>query len=55
MDTLVVPGESGRLRSFVGTEMYEGGPQVAALQASIAAAANIAVCPVNLNRKGLFR
>ncbi len=55
MDPLEIPEESGQLRSFVGTGMYEGGPQVAALQASVAGVPNIAVRPVNLDRKGMTR
>jgi hypothetical protein len=55
MDPLYISEESGQLRSFVGTGMYEYSPQVAALKASGTEVANIAVCPVSLDRKGMSR
>jgi hypothetical protein len=56
MEPLEIPAETGQLRSFVSTGMHdEGDPQVSALQASVAEVANIAVRPVNLDRKGMTR
>jgi hypothetical protein len=55
MDPLVIPGKPGLLHLVVGTGKHEGGLQVATLQTSRAEVANIAVCPVNLDREGMSR